>query len=139
MWVECWALPAKRVCYDGWNLPVAGDGLEGAIVATEGDLEADNRVAGLNQFEVLRVDASLSGGGVIEQLNLLEEARLAVLVQVGAGRFDSLGELSAEDCTNVKSRRVLPFVRAGVFLANESIGILIIVVARPIKSSSYLL
>jgi len=77
--------------------PVAGDGLEGAIVATEGDLEADDRVARLNQFQVLRVDASLSGGGVVEQLNLLEEAGLAVLVQVGAGRFDSCGELSAED------------------------------------------
>jgi hypothetical protein len=39
----------------------------------------------LDHPEVLGVNAGLGGGGVVEQLNLLEEARLLVFVEALAG------------------------------------------------------
>ena len=73
------------VCvYGDFYLPVAGDGLEGAVVATEGDVEADDGLASLDEVEVFFLDASLGGGIVEEELDLLEETRLVVLVKLGA-------------------------------------------------------
>jgi len=72
---------------------VAGDGVEVTVVTAERDVEADNGLAGLDVLEVLRVNASLGGGRVEEELNLLEETRLTMLVETGAS---GLGNLSSE-------------------------------------------
>lgn len=63
------------------DLPVAGDGLEGSVVAAERDIESDDGLAGTDQVQVLFVDAGLTGGFVVEELDLFEEAGLAVLVK----------------------------------------------------------
>jgi len=41
---------------------VASDGVEITVVATEGDVEADDRLARLDVLEVLRVNAGLGSG-----------------------------------------------------------------------------
>jgi hypothetical protein len=76
---------------------VASDGVEVTVVTTEGDVEADDRLAGLDVLEVLRVNAGLGGGRVEEELHLLEETRLIVLVMAGSsGRRDLGGESALE-------------------------------------------
>jgi len=61
---------------------VAGDGLEGAVVSAERDVEPDDGLASSDQREVLLIDASHVGGLVIEQLDLLEETGLLVFVNL---------------------------------------------------------
>lgn len=76
------ALPQRwtgKIC-----LPVASDGLEGAVVSTERDVESDDGLAGLDKVKVFLGDASLGGSTVVEELDLLEETRLVVLVEFGA-------------------------------------------------------
>ena len=63
---------------------VAGDGLEGAIISTEWDVESYDSLASLNEVEVLLTDASLLSGFVVEKLDLLEETRLTELVELGS-------------------------------------------------------
>ena len=76
-------------------LPVASDGIEVTVVATEGNVETDNGLAGLNVLEVLGVNAGLGSGGVEEKLNLFEETGLVVLIKTGAGSSGNLGSESA--------------------------------------------
>ena len=76
------------------NLPVAGDGLEGTVVAAEGDVETNNSLASLDEVEVLLIDASLGSGVLIEELDLLEETWLVVLIELGAELLASGGEVS---------------------------------------------
>lgn len=66
------------------DLPVAGDGLEVTVVSAEGDVESDDGLAGLDQVKVLGFNASLVSGFVVEELDLLEETRLLVLVELGS-------------------------------------------------------
>ena len=61
---------------------VASDGLESAVVATERDVEPDDGLAGLDEVEVLLIDASHVGGFVVEKLDLLEETRLLISVHL---------------------------------------------------------
>ena len=85
------------MCWD--HIPVASDGLDGAVVATERNIESNDGVASLDQAQVFLGDVSLGGGTVEEELDLLEEAGLLELVQLRAevGRVNarrSLGEQS---------------------------------------------
>ena len=66
------------------NLPVAGDGLESAVVSAERDVEPNNGLASLDKVEVFLIDAGLGGGVVEEEFDLLEETGLVVLVELGA-------------------------------------------------------
>ena len=70
----------------GWrgDLPVASDGLERAVVAAQRDVEPDDVLAGLDEVEVLLVNASHVGRLAVEELDLLEETRLVVLVELGS-------------------------------------------------------
>jgi len=77
----------------GRCLPVASDGLEVTIVSTERDVESDDSLARLDEVEVLGVDASGLGSVVVEELDLLEETRLVVLIDLGA-EFLSGGEVT---------------------------------------------
>lgn len=64
-------------------LPVASDGLNSAVVTTEGDVESNDSVASLDEVQVLLGDVSLGGCAVEEELDLLEEAGLLELVELG--------------------------------------------------------
>jgi hypothetical protein len=79
------------VCWD--HIPVASDGVDGAVVATERNIESNDGVASLDQAQVFLGDVSLGGGTVEEELDLLEEAGLLELVELGteALRVDLLG------------------------------------------------
>ncbi len=69
---------------EGKNLPVASDSLEVTVVSSERDVESDDSLAGSDEFQVLRVNASGDGGVVVEELDLLEETRFGVLIELGA-------------------------------------------------------
>jgi hypothetical protein len=66
------------------NLPVAGDGVHGSVVSLERDVESNDTVASLDKSQVVFRDASLLCGSFIEHLDLLQESRLLVLVQLGS-------------------------------------------------------
>ena len=68
----------------GRCLPVASDGLEVTVISSERDVESDDSLARLDEVEVLGVDAGGLGSVVVEELDLLEETRLVVLVDLGA-------------------------------------------------------
>lgn len=71
---------------------VTRDGLKGAIVSAEWDVESHDGLAGLDKVEVLLFDASLTSGFVVEELDLLEETGFVVLVELGSeARFLSRG------------------------------------------------
>ena len=67
-----------------YDLPVAGDGLEVTVVSAERDVESDDGLAGLDEVEVLLLDAGNLGGVIVEELDLLEETGLVVLIELGA-------------------------------------------------------
>ncbi len=67
-----------------YPLPVASDGLNGAVVSAEGDVESNDSVAGLDELQVLVGDAGLGSSTVEEELDLFEEARLLELVERGS-------------------------------------------------------
>jgi molybdopterin/thiamine biosynthesis adenylyltransferase len=77
----------------GRCLPVASDGLEVTVISSERDVESDDSLARLDEVEVLGVDAGGLGSVVVEELDLLEETRLVVLVDLGA-EFLGGGEVS---------------------------------------------
>ena len=80
------------------SLPVASDGLNGAIVTTERNVESNDSVASLDEIQVLLRDVCLGGCAVKEEFDLLEESRFLEVVKLGAevGGVDacSLGEES---------------------------------------------
>ena len=65
------------------NLPIAGDGFEGAVISTQRDVESHHSLACFDEVEVLLVDTSKVSGLVIEELDLFEETGLKVLVEPG--------------------------------------------------------
>ena len=65
------------------DLPVARDGLERTVVSTQWDVESHDSLASLDQVKVLLVNSRLSGGLVVDELDLLEETGLVVLVELG--------------------------------------------------------
>jgi hypothetical protein len=66
------------------SLPVASNGLNGAIVTTERDVESNDSVASLDEVEILLRNISLRGCAVKEELNLFEESRFLEVVELGA-------------------------------------------------------
>jgi hypothetical protein len=62
---------------------VASHGLKSAIITTEGDVESNDGLAGLDQVKILLGDASLGGSGIVEHLDLFKETGLTVLVETG--------------------------------------------------------
>jgi hypothetical protein len=66
------------------SLPVASDGLNGAVVTTERDVESNDSVASLDEVEILLRNISLRGCAVKEELNLFEESRFLEVVELGA-------------------------------------------------------
>ena len=50
------------------HLPVASNGLQGTIISSQGDVESDEVLAGLDVVEFLGRDASLFGCFVVESL-----------------------------------------------------------------------
>lgn len=82
MWVYC--------------LPVAGDSIEGTIIAAEGNVETDNRLARLDIVQVLLVNAGLGSSRVVEKLNLFEETGLTVFIETRASRS---GDITSGEST----------------------------------------
>ena len=74
-------LARKLVC--GVLGSVASHGLKSAIITTEGDVESNDGLAGLDQVKILLGDASLGGSGIVEHLDLFKETGLTVLVETG--------------------------------------------------------
>jgi len=72
---------------------VACHDLERSIVSTEGDVEADNRLAGLDQVKVFVRDTGLFGGGFVEELDLLKETRFTELIDLRSEAGSSFGGL----------------------------------------------
>lgn len=64
-------------------LPVASDGLDATVVSAEGNVESNDSVAGLDEGQVLAGHAGLRSSAVEEKLDLLEEAGLLELVELG--------------------------------------------------------
>ena len=85
-------------------LPVTRDGLKGFIVSAEWDVESHDGLAGLDEVEVLIFDARLLGGVVEEKLDLLEETRLVVLVELGT-ELGRGGEGTGRRYTNQRRER----------------------------------
>ena len=75
-------------------LPVAGDSFEGAVVSTEGNVEPDDGLAGLDEVKVLLIDAGQSGSFIVEELDLLEETRLGISIKL---RAELLGSSEASE------------------------------------------
>ena len=84
-----------------FNLPIASNSLNGAIVTAERNIESNDSVASLDQVEIFLGNISLLGSAVEEELDLLEEAGLLELVELGTevlgvhGRGSGLGEQSS--------------------------------------------
>ena len=80
------------------SLPVASDGLNGAIVTAKRNVESNDSVASLDQVQILLGNISLGGCAVKEELDLLEESGLLEVVKLGAEvggvNASSLGEES---------------------------------------------
>jgi hypothetical protein len=75
---------------------VAGNSVEVTVIAAQGDVEADHRLARLDVVQVLGVNTRLGGSRVIEQLHLFKETGLLVFVKTGASRSsDVSGESTA--------------------------------------------
>ena len=66
-------------------LPVARNNFESAVVSSEWNVESHNRLASLDKVQPLWVDSGLGGTGLVEKLDLLEEAGLAEGVKSFAG------------------------------------------------------
>ena len=66
------------------NLPVARHSLEPAIISAEGNVEPNDGLASLDQIEVLLLDSGHVRGLIVEKFDLLEEARLKVLIEFRA-------------------------------------------------------
>ena len=66
------------------DLPVTRDGLESTVVSAQWDVESHDSLASLDEVQVLLLDAGLSGGFVVEELDLLEETGLVVLIELRA-------------------------------------------------------
>lgn len=62
---------------------VASDSLESSIVTSKRNVKADHTLASFDHFEVHGVNAGLLGRMIVEELHLLEEARLLVFVKAG--------------------------------------------------------
>ena len=86
----------------GRNLPVARDGLKGTVVSAEWDVESHDGLASLDEVEVLLLNAGLTSGFVVEELDLLEETGFVVLVELGA-EFGTGGEGSHGDYRSEKN------------------------------------
>jgi hypothetical protein len=65
-------------------LPVAGDNVERSIVSTERDVESNHRLASLDEVEVLVRDTGLGRGIGVEELDLFEETRLTMFIELGS-------------------------------------------------------
>ena len=68
----------------GCCLPVAGDLLKRAVVSAQRDVEPNHGLAGIDQIEVLLLDASQPGCFIVEEFDLLEETRFVVFVELWA-------------------------------------------------------
>jgi hypothetical protein len=66
------------------SLPVASDGLNGAIVTAKRNVESNDSVASLDQVQILLRNISLGGCAVKEELDLLEESGFLECVKLGA-------------------------------------------------------
>jgi len=66
------------------SLPVASDGLNGAIVTAKRNVESNDSVASLDQVQILLRNISLGGCAVKEELDLLEESGFLEVVELGA-------------------------------------------------------
>ncbi len=80
------------------SLPVASDGLNGAVVTTKRNVESNDSVASLDQVQILLRNISLGGCTVKEELDLLEESGFLEVVklwtEVGGINASCLGEES---------------------------------------------
>ena len=77
-----------------WDLPVTCDSFKIAVVSAQWDVESHDSLAGLDEVQVLLLDAGLSGSFVVEELDLLEETGFVVLIELGSELLLSGGELS---------------------------------------------
>jgi hypothetical protein len=66
------------------SLPVASDGVNGAIVTAKRNVESNDSVASLDQVQILLRNISLGGCAVKEELDLLEESGFLEVVELGA-------------------------------------------------------
>ena len=75
---------------------VAGNGLKGAVVSAEGDVESDDGLASLDQVKVLLINASFSSGFVEEELDLFEETGFTVFIELGSELWLRGGKLTED-------------------------------------------
>ena len=66
------------------DLPVTRDSLKSTVVSTQWNVESHDSLAGLDEVQVLLLDASLGGSFVVKELDLLKETRLVVGIELGA-------------------------------------------------------
>ena len=66
------------------SLPVASDGLNGAVVTTKRNVESNDSVASLDQVQILLRNISLGGCAVKKELDLLEESGFLEVVKLWA-------------------------------------------------------
>jgi hypothetical protein len=64
------------------TIPVASDSLNGTVVAAQRDIESNDSVAGLDQRQIFLRDICLGSCAIEEKLDLLEEARLRMLIEL---------------------------------------------------------
>ena len=77
---------------------VAGHSLKLSVVSAERDVESDNCLASLNQVKIFWVDAGLGGGGLEEELDLLEETGFTVDVEARASNLGDCGGSRERSC-----------------------------------------
>jgi len=78
-----------------FNLPIASNSLNGAIVTAERNIESNDSVASLDQVEIFLRNISLLCSAVEEELDLLEEAGLLESIELGT---EVLGIQSRSGC-----------------------------------------
>ena len=77
-------------------LPVASDNFEVTIVSAQWNVEPNDSLAGFDEVQPLGVNGSLWGAGGEEKLNLLEEARLTISIELRSSNFWCFGNSSWE-------------------------------------------
>ena len=95
-----------------FNLPIASNSLNGAIVTAERNIESNDSVASLDQVEIFLGNISLLGSAVEEELDLLEEAGLLELVELGT---EVLGVHGGGGCLREQSSLYSQFKVSNVF------------------------
>ena len=70
------------------HLPVASNDLQITVVSSQGNVESNDSLAGLDEVEPLLIDVGLGGARLEEELDLFEETWFSICIKVGTSCFD---------------------------------------------------